>query len=190
MPYYTNNPVSNARLSKAVQQYSDILTSNPQEEEQIEEISAVPHRTHKKHYLTELPTQTQTTDISQRTYLQITSNTSLSPSQISTLTDTVASKTRAEITRFKENIKKLTKESRSAAQTCNSIKTKMTTFVQSTKTNLDSIITRANQNIKKIEQSHLEAITKLQECWIIWSLPFPRNPRNCYFCNFRASIKD
>lgn len=36
MPYYNNNPISNARLSNAVLKYSSLLTSNPQEEDPME----------------------------------------------------------------------------------------------------------------------------------------------------------
>ena len=100
MSYYNKNPIINARLSEIANQYSNVLCSNPQEEELMEEESISPKKSHRNYYITELSAPTAETS---KTYSQATSSTSLSSSQISTLTNTVASKNREEMTQFQEN---------------------------------------------------------------------------------------
>ena len=70
----------------------------------MEEANTSPYKTHRNYYITELPTPTQTTAGTPKTYSQDTLTTSLLPSQIFTLTNTVASKNREEMSGFQKNI--------------------------------------------------------------------------------------
>ena len=70
----------------------------------------------------------------------------------------VASKSREEMTQFQESIDKSITESKIAAQTCTSIKFEITNFVNSTKIDLDTIISKGTNNIKQFENSHNMAL--------------------------------
>ena len=93
----------------------------------------------------------------------MTKTSSLSPSQISTITDTVATKNKTELKTLQDTIDKSKVESVQAAQKCSSLKSEMTSLVQERKNDLDIILSRASNNIKKFEQSHQAALIKLQE---------------------------
>jgi hypothetical protein len=92
MSFYQNDTQQHSRLTDAVKKYEDFITSNPQEEEVItEHFPSTPTNLRKKYFFTDQKTLDTNTNMT-ASYSQVASTTSLSATQISVITESVASK--------------------------------------------------------------------------------------------------
>ena len=96
MSFYQKDSQQHTRLTDPIKKYETHITSNPQEEELVDDFPPTPTTYKRRFYFTEEKLSENIHNTSP-SYSQVTSSTSLSATQISSIPDTVASKNTQEI---------------------------------------------------------------------------------------------
>lgn len=120
-----------------------------------------PSAQHKRLFLTQWSPPTQPSP-SQRTYPNVTSETLISPTQISATTETVASKTRIEQNLLNGKIQKSNKETKHTVNACYNMKNEIRSAIDTAKTDLQTIFKEAKDNITQHKSTHAAALEKLK----------------------------
>ena len=121
---------------------------------------ALPSPTHRRFFSSETSTSPASDPATTSTKNEIPS---LSPSQLSTFTDTLISYTKNDIQLATEELDTNLQESTKSSQTCTNLKKEISAYVTTQKRALDLIIGKSTKNIQKMEETQNKDIAQLEQ---------------------------